>query len=207
MDVWANETGQANPEEIGSPSNTCVRLFGYKDADPEKRHKAQFNGSSKSFADTLRFFREVFGVKYQIKSLRVEPNSVFSATDNAVMDPSFGLDMDKLEECLTAKGVQSSKSQVTGGMSFSFSDRSGRHCKPTVQKSGSVQLMLVDAPRRIRLETLRFLLEHCSEAIVPMRRLGLTRRTIEKRVKARNQQIKTLNSTSGQARRMGTSGA
>jgi hypothetical protein len=55
--------------------------------------------------------------------------------------------------------------QVTGGVNFTFRIMVGetgyRLCKPTVQKSGSIQLMLVDQPRRIRLETMRFLIMHC----------------------------------------------
>jgi hypothetical protein len=45
------------------------------------------------------------------------------------------------------------------------------------------QLMLVDAPRRIRLETMRFLIEHCKTAFAPLARLNLTKRTIDKRQK------------------------
>ena len=43
--------------------------------------------------------------------------------------------------------------------------------------------MLVDAPRRIRLETMRFLIEHCKTAFAPLARLNLTKRTIDKRQK------------------------
>ena len=69
-----------------------------------------------------------------------------------VMDPRFGLDIDTLINCMEGK-VLEYKKQVTGGVNFSFivKDVNGhdgvRQCKPTVQKSGSIQLMLVDAPR------------------------------------------------------------
>ena len=33
--------------------NTSVRLFGFREMDPERRHKAQFNGCSCKHSDTL----------------------------------------------------------------------------------------------------------------------------------------------------------
>jgi len=78
MDVWDT----SDPDTDGH--NTSVRLFGFRDADPEKRHKAQFNGCSCKHGDTLPFFQEVFGKFYKMADIRCEPNSVFSATDNAV---------------------------------------------------------------------------------------------------------------------------
>ena len=55
--------------------NTSVRLFGFREMDPERRHKAQFNGCSCKHGDTLPFFREVFGTYYKMADIRVEPNS------------------------------------------------------------------------------------------------------------------------------------
>ena len=55
--------------------NTSVRLFGFREMDPERRHKAQFNGCSCKHGDTLPFFREVFGTCYKMADIRVEPNS------------------------------------------------------------------------------------------------------------------------------------
>ena len=55
MDVW-----DANFAE-SEGHNTSVRLFGFRETDPERRHKAQFNGCSCKHGDTLPFFREVFG--------------------------------------------------------------------------------------------------------------------------------------------------
>lgn len=78
MDVWDVN----NSETDGH--NTSVRLFGFREMDPERRHKAQFNGCSCKHGDTLHFFREVFGIHYKMANIRCEPNSVFSATDNAV---------------------------------------------------------------------------------------------------------------------------
>ena len=187
MDVWDSNY----PDNDGH--NTSVRLFGFRDMDPERRHKAQFNGCSCKHGDTLPFFREVFGIHYKMKDIRVEPNSVFSATDNAVMDPRYGLDMEALklclEKCQEEDIVQNFNLQVTGGVNFGFTALKGtplqRTCKPTVQKSGSIQLMLVDAPRRIRLETMRFLIDHCKSAFAPLARLNLTKRTVDKRQKAR----------------------
>jgi len=94
MDVW----DASFPEAEGN--NTSVRLFGFREMDPERRHKAQFNGCSCKHGDTLPFFREVFGRHHKMADIRVEPNSVFSATDNAVMDPRYGLDMEALKVCL-----------------------------------------------------------------------------------------------------------
>ncbi|KAJ1476638.1 hypothetical protein T484DRAFT_1824181, partial [Baffinella frigidus] len=144
--------------------NTSVRLFGFKEADPERRHKAQFNGCSYKQRDTIRFFEEVFGKQHPMVAARVEPNSVFSATDNAVMDPLFGLDIANLIECIQGKALDH-KQQVTGGVNFTFLSRGGcgpsgyRQCKPTVQKSGSIQLMLVDAPRAHAAGSLVMLIE------------------------------------------------
>ena len=108
-----------------------------------------------------------------------------------VMDPRYGLDMEALKLCLERcqedDTVQNFNLQVTGGVNFSFTAQKGldkqRTCKPTVQKSGSIQLMLVDAPRRIRLETMRFLLDHCKSAFLPLVQLNLTKRTVDKRQK------------------------
>jgi hypothetical protein len=64
------------------------------------------------------------------------------------MDPRFGLDMDQLKVCLDRCQeediVQNYNLQVTGGVNFSFTALKGtanqRTCKPTVQKSGSIQV-------------------------------------------------------------------
>ena len=65
-----------------------------------------------------------------------------------VMDPRYGLDMDQLKVCLDRCQeediVQNYNLQVTGGVNFSFTALKGtssqRTCKPTVQKSGSIQV-------------------------------------------------------------------
>jgi hypothetical protein len=130
--------------------NTSVRMFGFKDADPSRRHKAQFNGctvgSMQSLflsvldgvaaiatacrirwkhvniscpgtqckhSEILSFFDEVFGAKYKMGKIQVEPNSVFSATDNAVMDPAYGIHIEGLVNCLkSSKLVEHYKEQV-----------------------------------------------------------------------------------------------
>ena len=51
---------------------------------------------------------------------RVEPNSVFSATDNAVMDPEYGLDIATLIKCIEGKALDH-KQQVTLSLSLSLS--------------------------------------------------------------------------------------
>jgi hypothetical protein len=64
-------------------------------------------------AEILSFFDEVFGAKYKMDKIRVEPNSVFSATDNAVMDPAYGIHIEGLVNCLkSSKLVEHYKEQV-----------------------------------------------------------------------------------------------
>jgi hypothetical protein len=138
MEVWPKGAGfMEDTTHRGPGSRSCsVRLFGFKDTDPEKRHKAQFNGVVRSHHDTLCFFRQVFEHALPMSELKVEPNGVFCATDNAVLDPHYGFKMEELQRCLDIHASTTSTSKVTGAINFTFTDSRGRKCKPTVQKSG-----------------------------------------------------------------------
>lgn len=70
-------------------------------------------GTQCKHSEILSFFDEVFGAKYKMGKIQVEPNSVFSATDNAVMDPAYGIHIEGLVNCLkSSKLVEHYKEQV-----------------------------------------------------------------------------------------------
>ncbi|EKX40558.1 hypothetical protein GUITHDRAFT_164630 [Guillardia theta CCMP2712] len=145
-------------EQNKKSQKASIRLFGFNNKDPEKRHKAQYSGQLSSNEDLFPLFRCLFEQQgRKIEDLQLSPNPVFSSTDNAVMDPSYGFDVDRM-----AKVLERLKEENK------------------VEKY-SKQLMLVKNPRRTRLETMRFLLTYCRDCIVSLESLKLNRRTLDKR--------------------------
>jgi len=182
-------------EQNKKSQKASIRLFGFNNKDPEKRHKAQYSGQLSSNEDLFPLFRCLFEQQgRKIEDLQLSPNPVFSSTDNAVMDPSYGFDVDRmakvLERLKEENKVEKYSKQLTGAINFNFFVEKGelKLCfSATVQKSGSIQLMLVKNPRRTRLETMRFLLTYCRDCIVSLESLKLNRRTLDKRNRARRE--------------------